>query len=286
MKILKIALVLILCGAAYNLFKFDKSPESLMHSKCECYDEAKRLQNSSAMSAKMKECEQYGYAFEKKLNEQAKEEDWPDNKLREVSNQLFAKYCGNPIATSNSTGEVTSSNNITAQLQVTNDPRTEKDLENDRMKVRMYEKIEKDYPVIPESLRSKKRPDIYLAKEVDRIFRRSLPTLALEGRELKVYSFVTGDLNGDGIDDEVLQYSLMPTADDLGGDGVSHPSKLTGLVVYVQYQSGIEMVTYNNTDGFSYQRTLASIEDGIINLYSPTSSIKIKLIEGKLVRLN
>ncbi|TKB96529.1 hypothetical protein [Pedobacter cryotolerans] len=87
----------------------------------------------------------------------------------------------------------------------------------------------------------------------------------ISSRELDFYKIVTGDLDNDGDLDAVLQYSLIPTDDDKGGDGVEHPKLLTGLIVYRNEDSDFEMIEHNK-DGYAYYYQLHSIENGIIKL--------------------
>lgn len=92
MNFFKGLVVIILIGCAYNMFKFGGSPESLMKDACDCYSDAKKLNNTDGMVEKINECHKYISASQEKLREMAKEEDWTDEKVNRITNELSQKY--------------------------------------------------------------------------------------------------------------------------------------------------------------------------------------------------
>ena len=78
----------------------------------------------------------------------------------------------------------------------------------------------------------------------------------------KGYKIVLGDLNGDGLTDAVVDYSLEATSEDTGGGG-NAIGEISGLVAYTN--TGKNIILADHTRAFGMNR-LARIDNGIIIL--------------------
>ena len=78
----------------------------------------------------------------------------------------------------------------------------------------------------------------------------------------KGYKIVLGDLNGDGLTDAVVDYSLEATSEDTGGGG-NAIGEISGLIAYTN--TGKNIILADHTRAFGMNR-LARIDNGIIIL--------------------
>ena len=105
---------------------------------------------------------------------------------------------------------------------------------------------------------------------VEKTFLEYLPSIAgnrvlnrsPQSPDGKGYKIVLGDLNGDGLTDAVVAYSLEATLDDTGGGG-NAIGEISGLLAYINTSKDIILADHSRAFAMS---SLTKITDGTIIL--------------------
>lgn len=75
-----------------SLTSCNESADSLRKKACNCFQKARKLNNSDAMMSKLQECTDLQYESNQALIDQAKREDWSDEKQSQMREELYKKY--------------------------------------------------------------------------------------------------------------------------------------------------------------------------------------------------
>ncbi|WP_299825996.1 serine/threonine-protein kinase [uncultured Pontibacter sp.] len=104
---------------------------------------------------------------------------------------------------------------------------------------------------------------------VEKAFLQYLPDISggrnlleLEAYEGKKYKILVGDLNGDGLQDGIVDYSLEPTFEDTGGGNAI--GALPGLVAFIN--TGNKLTIADHSEEFNYMYKISKINNGVIFL--------------------
>jgi hypothetical protein len=101
--------------------------------------------------------------------------------------------------------------------------------------------------------------------DLEKTFLEYLPDIS-GGRKLNNFIIKFGDLNGDGLIDSVVDYSLEPTWEDNGGGNAI--SEISGIIIYVNSGNAFTIADHSDEFGgnFGSRNELKRIDNGVIFL--------------------
>ena len=102
--------------------------------------------------------------------------------------------------------------------------------------------------------------------DLEKTFLEYLPDIS-GGRKLNNFIIKFGDLNGDGLIDSVVDYSLEPTWEDNGGGG-NAISEISGIIIFVNSGNAFTLADHSDEFGgnFGSRNELKRINNGVIFL--------------------
>ena len=102
--------------------------------------------------------------------------------------------------------------------------------------------------------------------DLEKTFLEYLPDIS-GGRKLNNYIIEFGDLNGDGLIDSVVDYSLEPTWEDNGGGG-NAISEISGIIIFINSGNAFTIADHSDEFGgnFGSRNELKRIDNGVIFL--------------------
>lgn len=102
--------------------------------------------------------------------------------------------------------------------------------------------------------------------DLEKTFLEYLPDIS-GGRKLNNFIIKFGDLNGDGLIDSVVDYSLEPTWEDNGGGG-NAISEISGIIIFVNSGNAFTIADHSDEFGgnFGSRNELKRIDNGVIFL--------------------
>ena len=102
--------------------------------------------------------------------------------------------------------------------------------------------------------------------DLEKTFLEYLPDIS-GGRKLNNYIIEFGDLNGDGLIDSVVDYSLEPTWEDKGGGG-NAISEISGIIIFINSGNAFTIADHSDEFGgnFGSRNELKRIDNGVIFL--------------------